>query len=250
MTDQPAAAPPPSSEPLQFDRAEFQEAAGAGTCRGCGKALVSEYFEVNGITLCPSCAAAVRASREGGVPFVRFLKASLAGGAAAIACAILWYVIRATTGYELGLIAILVGFLVGKGVMWGSGYRGGWFYQALAIALTYLSIVSTYVPLIVGEFEKREAQELAAARVQGDGGATDAVPAEPTPRPVLYVVACVISLAAPFLAGAENIMGLIIIAIALYEAWRFTKRRPFVLSGPFQIGAVAPPPRQADARNG
>lgn len=250
MADLPAADPPSSPDPLQFERAEFQATASAGQCRACGNALAGEYFEVNGMTLCPSCAAAVRASREGGVPLLRFLKAGLVGGAAAIAGAIVWYIIRGTTGYELGLIAIVVGFLVGKGVMWGSGYRGGWIYQALAIALTYLSIVSTYVPLIVEELEKQQAQEASAASGQGEGGMTDAVPAEPMPRPVVYVVAIVLSLAMPFLAGFENLMGLIIIAIALYEAWKFTKRRDLVVNGPFRIGAAAVSPAQAGAGHG
>src|SRR5512140_2968096 len=205
MSDLPAAAPPPPPRPLQFDRAEFQAAASPGQCRGCGNALADEYFEVNGMTLCPSCAAAVRASRAGGVPLLRFLKAGLAGGAAAITGAIVWYVIRDTTGYELGLIAIAVGFLVGKGVMWGSGYRGGWGYQALAIALTYLSIVSTYVPLVVQGLEKREAQEAVATPGRDGSGTADAVPSEPMPRPVVYVVAGVVSLAVPFLAGLENL---------------------------------------------
>lgn len=239
MSDLPAAVPPPSPDPLQFDRAEFQEVASPGQCPACGNVLAGEYFEVNGVTVCPSCAAAIRASREGGVPFLRFLKASAAGAAAAIAGAIVWYLIRETTGYELGLIAIVVGFVVGKGVMWGSEYRGGWIYQALAIALTYLSIVSTYVPLIAGELENEAAQEAVAA-----------APAEPTPRVALYVIASVISLGVPFLLGFENLMGLIIIAIALYEAWRFTKRRPLVVNGPFRIGAAVAPPAQAGGGHG
>ena len=40
----------------------------------------------------------------------------------------------------LGLIALVVGYLVGKGVAWGSGRGGGIPFQLLAVALTYVSL--------------------------------------------------------------------------------------------------------------
>jgi Sec-independent protein secretion pathway component TatC len=45
-----------------------------------------------------------------------------------------------------------------------------------------------------------------------------------------------LAFASPFLAGFENIMGLIIIAIALYEAWKLNKRVP--VSGPFRMATA------------
>jgi len=42
-----------------------------------------------------------------------------------------------------------------------------------------------------------------------------------------------LALAAPFLAGASNIMGIIIIGIGLYEAWKFNKR--VIVNGPFKL---------------
>ena len=41
--------------------------------------------------------------------------------------------------------------MVGKSVFIGSRHRGGAFYQLLAMGLTYLAIVSTYVPFILDE---------------------------------------------------------------------------------------------------
>jgi hypothetical protein len=54
---------------------------------------------------------------------------------------------------------------------------------------------------------------------------------------VLGAIVC----AAPFLAGVQNIMGLVIIGIGLYEAWKFNKRREWSISGPHAI-ATAPTP--------
>jgi hypothetical protein len=62
----------------------------------------------------------------------------------------------ALTGYEFGLIAIVVGFLVGAAVEKGSNGRGGWQYQTLAMFLTYTSIVSSYVPLIIRQVMTEE----------------------------------------------------------------------------------------------
>ena len=74
-----------------------------------------------------------------------------AGIGVGLAGTIVYWAILAATGYEFGLIAIVVGFAVGKAVHWGSRGRGGWAYQTLAIGLTYLAIVSAYVPMIVTE---------------------------------------------------------------------------------------------------
>ena len=50
------------------------------------------------------------------------------------------------TGYEIGLIAIQVGFLVGGAVRAGSEGRGGRGYQVLAVLLIYISICANYMP--------------------------------------------------------------------------------------------------------
>jgi hypothetical protein len=59
------------------------------------------------------------------------------------------------------------------------------------------------------------------------------------------VVAAVLALALPFLAGFKNIFGLVIIAIGLYEAWKINKRVKLDVTGPYHVafrpsGATAP----------
>jgi hypothetical protein len=56
---------------------------------------------------------------------------------------------------------------------------------------------------------------------------------------LLLVLVFALSLAAPFLAGVENLIGLLIIGFALWEAWKLNARRPLQISGPYQI-APAP----------
>ena len=81
-----------------------------------------------------------------------------------LAGSVLYYAILAMSGYEFGLIAIVVGMAVGKAVNWGAYGRGGWRYQTMAIALTYLAIVSSYVPLIISEIGRQPVAAEASAR--------------------------------------------------------------------------------------
>jgi hypothetical protein len=178
-------------------------------------------------------------------------RATSAGLLAAVAGTILYYTILAITGYELSLVSIAVGVGVGKAVSWGSYGRGGWKYQSLAMALTYLSIVTSYVPTIVKELAKSST----AANAKTSSGAVQPGPKTPSDqdlassrpptassRPIglgglllalvlLLLLACVV----PFLAGVSNLMGLVIIGIGMYEAWKFNRRREVVISGPHAL---------------
>ncbi|MCK5799104.1 MAG: hypothetical protein KAI47_18050, partial [Deltaproteobacteria bacterium] len=122
----------------------------------------------NGAAFCERCLVALRAYREWGSPGLRFLKALLFGSIAAAAGAGLYYAIVALTGYEIGLVAIVVGLMVGAAVRAGSQRRGGPGYQALAMVLTYLAIVTTYMHMIGRELDKMSvrAQRQAIASIK------------------------------------------------------------------------------------
>ena len=91
-------------------------------------------------------------------------------------------------------------------------------YQVLAVVLTYLAIVSTYIPFIFeGDFQLASASAAAA----------------------LLVVA----VAAPFLAGFENVIGILIIGFALWQAWHMNASAPLVFRGPYAVGGARLEPR-------
>jgi hypothetical protein len=256
------------TDQIRFDRAEFAEQPLATSCSLCGEPLGESYFEVNGAVACARCRETLEnaSARPPGTRPGRFLRALSAGLAAAAVGAGIYYGVRALTGYEFGLIAIVVGLMVGGAVRWGSHGRGGWRYQALAIALTYLSVVSTYAPFVFEAFERMGDGTAAAPAVSdtaaapgapaapatgapaGTPPATAATPAAPKMTPVQIALGVTaigfILLAAPFLAGFENFMGWVILGIALYQAWKMNKRRPLVVSGPFKL---APGPAAAPA---
>ncbi len=246
---------------LQFDRADFEGAATANTiCSACNQTISSVYFAVNGSVLCESCKTNLDLTANQGTSLGRFLRAAVYGAGAGAVGSGIWYAVRAGTGYEVGLIAVAVGFMVGAAVRKGSNGRGGWRYQALAMFLTYASIVSSYVPDIVTEIGKMGQSKPDHAGVGGSAATPSASPA-PTPQEVTVVDAgeapdqagsggglllLVLQLvflvglvfAAPFLGGFENIMGIVIIGIGVYEAWKLNKTQMFAMTGPHKVGAA------------
>ena len=243
---------------LQFDRAEGAGGPAAEPqCAVCGQPIRDTYYEVNGRVVCARCRHQVEQQQAAGTSAGRFGKALVLGLAAAAAGTALYYAVLAISGYELSLIAIAVGWLVGTAVKKGSSGRGGWRYQALAMFLTYTSIVSSYVPLIIKEFSKQDqaivADESGDAKQDGkDTASAAAVTATVAPATdttaaddaealqVSPVVAIALAIgfvyALPFLAGLENILGLVIIAIGLYTAWTINKRQVLAIAGPFKVG--------------
>lgn len=207
----------------------------------------------------------------------RGLKATLLGTLAAIGGSLLYFAVAAMTGREFGLVAIAVGFMVGTAVRKGSGGRGGWAYQTLAIGLTYLAIVSTYVPLVVKEFQKdargsarahattpvpmdtitisardpatapsadsaASTQAAENASVMQAGATRPAARKDSTrlgPGTVLLGIGAIVLLAAivPIAAGLSNLIGLLIIGIAVFEAWKLNRRVQLVIAGPYRVGS-------------
>jgi hypothetical protein len=153
-----------------------------------------------------------------------------------------------------------VGLFVGAAVRKGSGGRGGWRYQALAILLTYASIVSTYIPYVVSglnQVAEKDSEPAAATATSEPAVATTADPAaapaegqEPAVGSGGILIALLlyaafvlaIAFAAPFLGGVENIMGIVIIGIALYEAWKINRAAPLEITGPHRVGSKPSPP--------
>lgn len=262
---------------LQFDAAvDAQGGAGApAICGLCGNSLQSQYFESAGVLVCPGCKRTLEEQRNAGSPASRFGRAALFGLFGAIAGAALYYTIRAVTGYEIGLIAIVVGYLVGAGVHAGSRGRGGRRYQALAVVFTYLAIGSTYLPLIFAELKKGPPPGIGADSVTPralasapsvttdaatsprDSGRLDSappgtparseVPGWRSPVGMLIGVGALVAMAAliPLLAGfselPSSLISLLILGFALQQAWRMNRAVRLTFTGPYKLGVDAPP---------
>lgn len=237
----------PSQHSLDLERADFSD-AGSASCASCSVALSGFYYTQGERTLCERCFLEVRDAGPPGNAVTRASGALALGGVAAVLAGGLWMGVTQLTGYEIGLIALVVGFGVGVAVRIGSGGVGGIGYQLLAVFLTYSAIVMTYVPMIVDEFQANEEIQ-AQLQTAATGAEAAATPDGEAPLPMdaaaltfsLYLLAVPLAYAAPFLAGLENIIGLLIIGFALYEAWKLNKRVPEELAGPFQLGTGGAP---------
>ncbi|HVS02696.1 MAG TPA: hypothetical protein VMT16_08005 [Thermoanaerobaculia bacterium] len=270
-------------------------------CSDCSRELRGIYFEVDGRPVCEACRYRVGEGDEEESRWRRLGRALGLGAAGGVVGAALYYAVLALTGYEVGLLAIVVGFLVGGGVRLGSRRRGGWLYRSMAVVMTYGAIVSTYVPMIlqeVGGFDEA-VEELATPASQGEEPAAAAgeepgtaalaasvgtqAPATPHEAPAADAEALEVALseaggglvlrqegdsvsvapfgvagwlvgglliavfaaALPFLAAVESPAGLLIIGVALFEAWRLNRRHVVEIAGPFGVGE-RPAPAAAD----
>jgi hypothetical protein len=269
---------PPNKDPLQFDVAESPAAADAprsvAPCKGCSKPITDAYYQVNGSIVCATCRASL--DRPRGTRLGRAIRATSFGVVAAVAGAILYIAIAKITGFELALVSVAVGFMVGTAVRKGSAGRGGRAYQFLAAGLTYLSIASINVPRILSVVAAKEKERThataptqmdtinisahgpaSAAPTTGqpvatsrDTGMTVSQAGAPTTRALrgrpplgrlLLAFGLLLLLAArlPFIIGFSDVIGLIIIAVAVFQAWKLNQRITLTVKGPYRLGAGA-----------
>jgi hypothetical protein len=247
-------------EDLQFDQAEYTTPAPSGpSCESCHNLIVDEYFEANGKIFCASCRQGIERHLRGGSALARVFKSVVLGSVAAAAGAVLYYLVTRTTGYNIGLISVLVGFMVGAAVRKGTGNRGGLLYQFLALFLTYIAIGAMNLTFNLEALGKIEAEQKAnkAVAVPGKGEgqpapkkAEETEPAGPqrgekkdqAPEVrlpstslgllILYVV---VLFSSPVLEAIDAPISGLIYGFALWEAWKLNKRLTLSFNGPFRV---------------
>ena len=129
----------------------------------------------------------------------------LAGLAAAVVGTLVWYGVVVITKYQLGFIAVGVGWLVGMGVVFGSGRKRGPALQAISVAITLAALVASEY-LIVRHF---------AVEFLAEEGVTEI--------PVLLPLGLMLELVVTSIG--ENLITLIFWAIALWAAFSTPARR-------------------------
>ncbi len=212
------------SDSLQFDQAEYSGSADRLDCAACKNPIGGQYYTVNGQAVCESCSS--QFGGENAVdsgPVGRFIKASIFGFIAAAIGTAVYFGILWLTGYEIGLIAIAVGWFVGLAVYTGSDNRGGLVYQILAVVLTYVSICGSFAPLAYQQMSAEADGEAAL------GGL------------FLWIILFAFALASPFLGGFENIIGILIIGFGLYQAWQGAASKENLIEGPFTMSSTTAP---------
>jgi len=233
------------NDALQFDHAEYTGDQPL-TCGSCEHTIAHVYHEMNGRLFCDRCRRNVEIAVNSGSRVSRAIRAIVAGSAAAVVGSLVYFGVTKLTGYELSLVTIFIGYIVGIAVRWGSNGRGGWAYQALAIVLTYFAIVSTYAPTVVEamvDASRRQAAPASTAQAPPTAAAPDRTSSVARFAAMVAVVSLIVCVA-PFLLGVKNLIGLVIIGVGLYQAWKMNRRLLLNFSGPHRIRApeAAPAP--------
>jgi len=250
---------PDATPRLQFESAidatESEDSAerralAAVICGACQSAIPDAYFDVNGTTVCGSCRDEIARQAETPRGMGTFALASLFGIGAAVAGAALYYAVIAITNFEIGLVAIAIGYMVGFAVRKGAGGGGGRRFQVVAILLTYWAVGLAYVPLA---FKDSPASRRAQPQAE-QAGAAVAEPAEASRddgegRRIGFGFAAAMLLGFTFvlpvlaIAGSmpSGLISAAIIAFGMHQAWRMTGAPQLVVTGPYQISSNPSP---------
>ena len=276
MPIDPSLSRPSAASPLKFDNT-VEQPPSESVCAACGTALRTTYHMLGDSMICGRC----RGQHEmamGGAGAHLFARAVMFGVGAAIVGAAIYYAILAATGYSIGIIAIFVGYLVGRAVNVGSKGKGGRKYQLLAALLTYFAMSSTYLveglrqigqessnksadststiaaPSATSSDSVAETDEYQEAETSpdllGTSGKVDSAAgsrhAQPSGSVLILLVAVVtLLLLAPILAGFSSPILLLILGFGVFQAWKMNRRISADITGPFNLRAAPLPPAQA-----
>ena len=255
--------------PLQFDKVEIErpdvpdtQAPPTVACSSCNRTIRNHYFAVGGSSICDLCKRSlVNASIEAqGWPAL--IKALLFGLGASVAGAIVYYAVIAITDYEIGLVAILIGYMVGFAVRKATQGFGGRRYQVMAVALTYFAVGLAYVPLVLSQASQETAPTSTVSAAPATPEAPETTEAAATPEPSAVsltedaseppqligaggalkalVFLFLFSFALPAIAVVSSfpsgILSAIIIGVGLRQAWQMTAAAAIDVTGPYKLG--------------
>lgn len=246
-----------ASDELQFETVvtDMEASPGGGnapTCAECATAITTEYFSAASTVVCSPCRGRIETRLAAPVGAGGYARAVLFGLGAAAAGALLWFGVAKLTGYEIGLIAIAVGFLVGRAVQLGARGRGSRRCQAIAVTLTWVAIGSAYLAFAMDERGESAAAvasatadsaavaapiDSASSRAAADSSATVSGPASVA---VGLAALAGLVMALPLIASFGDLPGsllsALIIGIGLQQAWSMNRRPRLTFEGPFRVG--------------
>jgi len=246
------------SEELQFDRVITDSTASAPPskpaviCAACQTSIETEYYDVNGNIFCSRCRTAAESAAETPRGVIPFMTAGAFGLGAGVIGALIYYAVIAITHLEIGIVAILIGYMVGYAVRKGARGRGGLRFQVLAVALTYASVALAYTPIAVKQAidANRSARQAPAATTSSSGIAVAAPDSRraPTTKPsgggllmtVALLLAFIAALPVLMVMGSfpSGLIGAFIIFIGMRQAWRMTGAPWLQILGPYRVGAA------------
>ncbi|HEY1308481.1 MAG TPA: hypothetical protein VGF24_33260 [Vicinamibacterales bacterium] len=247
---------------LQFDRVITESTApvapGTAQCTGCHTAIATEYYSINGHTVCERCREAIAASAQTPLGAGPLLKAGVLGLGAGIVGSIIYYGVIALFDLEIGIVAILIGYMVGYAVRKGAGGRGGRRFQVMAIALTYCAVALAYTPIVIkAALDDRNGGKASAPTTvysqQPAPAPTTAVASESSQDPappqgplvaIVYGLGLIAALPVIIVFGSlpSGLISGAIISFGMRQAWVMTGVPLLRVEGPYRVGADSATP--------
>ena len=241
---------PDGAKTLQFESvdptvvpSEVGAAPHGVTCAACQRTIAAEYFDVNGQSVCESCRDQIAQHAETPRGLGVLARTSVFGLGAAVLGAVLYYAVIAISNFEIGIVAIAIGYMVGYAVRAGAKGRGGRRFQVLALVLTYWAVGLAYTPFAFSEMSEQNEQTAQTTPALADADAAGA--SEQMNIPLTVAILLGISLALPVLSVLGSMLGGLIsaaiIAFGMHQAWRMTGAPQLQITGPYRIapGAAA-----------
>jgi hypothetical protein len=251
---------PVGREELQFDSVTTQSASStppgapaklAVTCGACRTSIETEYYHINGNVFCGRCRTALESAAETPRGLVPLISAGVFGLGAGILGAVIYYAVMVIAHLEIGIVAILIGYMVGYAVRKGARGRGGLRFQVVAVLLTYASVALAYAPIAFKQaIAERNAQRAQAPVIDPDSrtvaGADSTIAATRKPGAgrvglaLLLLLFYVGALPVLVIVGSfpSGLIGALIIFIGMRQAWRMTAAPVLEILGPYRVGAT------------
>jgi hypothetical protein len=235
----------------------------------CGSSFADSYYTANDKPVCANCRDVVMAAVATPRSPVPLLLAGLYGLAASVVGAAIYYAVIAIANLEIGIVAILIGCMVGWAVRKGAGDRGGRRFQVLAVVLTYWAVGLGYTPRALKQMAGNRKQTSAGMLVADSGrgptvgellGDTTQVTANANDstktasadkvvrrsRTLQAIGALALMVfALPVLSTLGSLpygfISAVIIVIGMRQAWQMTAPPRLVISGPYKVGTGPAP---------
>jgi hypothetical protein len=275
------AVPVPSEDALQFDTAiassgaadaALPDAPTAQTCAECARPIAERYYAAGSTIVCPECRGRIDALLGAPVGTSGYLRAVLFGLGASLAGAVIWFAVYKLLNLEIGLIAIAVGWMVGRAMQKGARGRGSRRLQVSAALLTYAAVALSYTAIVVdqtreergGASARPTAVDSVSTRATAPTRSPDSTTRDSTPTaaaapaagassaareggesakggPATFLLGLGALIALPVLANLSDLpmglIGLFILFIGIRQAWHMTRRVEIAFEGPFRVGA-------------
>lgn len=193
--------------------------------------MTTTYHTANGAPVCGGCRLKMQSSSASVKEPTVILKSLVFGFGAAVVGAVIYWAVMEFLELEIGIVAILTGYLVGRAMSAGATGRGGLVLQLGGAALVYVSVAMAYFPFAVRA--AMEGAGPAGAEAAGAGLSIGAV-----------IVIAIFGLALPVVSVLGSMPGglisALIIGFGMAQAWKMLVPTPMVVEGPFKVGGTTP----------